>query len=93
MATQVNALYTEKGETYSTEPIVVTIALEEYRSLVEENERLKGQIENLNNSINQISIEKERAERVSQRLLSSRRLTIDSLDEAKEIFAQEGKNG
>lgn len=40
MALQVNGIQKEVGDVKSGEPIMVTIALEEYRSLVQENTKL-----------------------------------------------------
>ena len=39
MALQINEIYTSKGEGYTQEPIMVTITLGEYRSLIEETTR------------------------------------------------------
>ena len=48
MALEVNTIYkTTDGDNYSDEPFLVTIALEEYRSLVQENVRLQERVEYL----------------------------------------------
>ena len=47
MALQVNGIQKEVGDVKSGEPIMVTIALEEYRSLIEENTRFLCDLERL----------------------------------------------
>ena len=52
MAIEVNTIYkTENGDNYSDEPFLVTIALEEYRSLIQENTRLQERVEYLENRL------------------------------------------
>lgn len=45
MALQINEIYKTQAESYSQEPIMVTVSLGEYRSLIEENTRLLCRIE------------------------------------------------
>lgn len=52
MAIEVNTIYKrENGDNYSDEPFLVTIALEEYRSLIQENTRLQERVEYLENRL------------------------------------------
>lgn len=59
MAIMVNSICKQEGETYNTEPIMVTITLEEYRSLVEENAKMLYENEKAIAQINSLFAEKE----------------------------------
>ncbi len=62
MSMQVNIIHREKSENYSDEPIMVTITLEEYRSLVEENARLINDNQRATEEIARVYAEKEKIE-------------------------------
>lgn len=51
MATEIDAIYNEKEGQGYTEVLVVTIALEEYRSLVKENAQLNERVTYLENRL------------------------------------------
>lgn len=44
MAIEVNSIVTEKDERFTNTPLMVTIALEEYRDLVRENAKLEERV-------------------------------------------------
>lgn len=60
---QINFIHKENNETFSDEPIMVTIALEEYRSLVEENTRLLFENMNIQNDISKLWAENDELKR------------------------------
>ena len=60
MPAMVNQIYKEKNENFTTEPIMVTIALEEYRDLVSECQRLQDENVRLREETDRAFAEKER---------------------------------
>lgn len=59
MAITADEVYKRNGEEHSEEPIMVTITLAEYRSLIEENARFQCDISRLNDIIYQLEREKD----------------------------------
>lgn len=62
MPVMVNQIYKEKNENFTTEPIMVTIALEEYRELVSECQRLHDENVRLREETDRAFAEKEKIE-------------------------------
>lgn len=59
MAVMIDNVDKIKGEEHSNEPIMVTITLAEYRSLIEENARFQSDISRLNEVVYQLEREKD----------------------------------
>lgn len=64
MALQVNGIQKEVGDVTSGEPIMVTITLEEYRSLIEENTRLLCDLERLTKDLDGLVTDNTRLRRL-----------------------------
>ena len=62
MPAMVNQIYKEKNENFITEPIMVTISLEEYRDLVSECQRLQDENVRLREETDRAFAEKTRIE-------------------------------
>ena len=60
MPIMVNQIYEEKNENFTAKPIVVTIALEEYRDLVSECQRLNDENVRLREETERAFAEKEK---------------------------------
>lgn len=60
MAAMVNQINEEKNENFTTKPIMVTISLEEYRSLVSECQRLEDENVRLREETDRAFAEKEK---------------------------------
>ena len=54
MALEINSIYKQGTDGFSEEPIMVTITLGEYRSLIEENTRQRCDLENAHHEIDRL---------------------------------------